>query len=68
MTFLMPLLVMLISYMAIIFIIFKRSRQSRVFGGEGVIHKAKFHTIKVTGVLILSFVVCWTPYYSMTFW
>ena len=72
MTFAIPLIVILGSYMAIIIIIYKRSKQSQVFRGsvrgECMTQKAKFHTIKVTGVLVLSFILCWTPYYSMTFW
>ena len=69
MTFAIPLIVILGSYMAIITIIYKRSNQSQVFRGlvrgECMTQKAKFHTIKV---LVLSFILCWTPYYSMTFW
>ena len=72
MTLLLPLALMLGSYITIIIVIYRRSQQSQVFGGsntcQGVIRKAKFQTIKVTGVLVLGFILCWTPYYSMTLW
>ena len=64
MTLIIPLLVMLVSYIAIIIQIYKRSKQSQIFGG-GVMHKAKFNTIKATGVLVLGFILCWTPYYHV---
>ena len=71
MTLLLPLVLMLGSYMTIIILIYRRS-QSQVFGGtissQGVIGRARFQTIKLTGVLVLGFILCWTPYYSMTFW
>jgi gonadotropin-releasing hormone receptor len=72
MTLILPLVVMLGSYITIIILIYRRSQQSQVSGGtissQGVIGKARFQTIKVTGVLVLGFILCWTPYYTMTFW
>ena len=72
MTLILPLVVMLGSYITIIALIYKRSCNSHIYGGtlrtQGVIGKARFQTIKVTGVLVLGFVLCWTPYYGMTLW
>ena len=42
--------------------------ENQVVRRLGVIGKAKYQTIKVTGVLVLCFIVCSMPYYSMGFW
>ena len=71
MTLILPLVVMLGSYITIITMIYKRAQKACVFGqtqSQGVFGNARFQTIKVTGVLVLGFVICWTPYYVMTFW
>ena len=66
---------MLGSYLTIIVIIYRRSR---IFNGgkhyesqmssEGLIGKAKVKTLKITGVLVLGFILCWTPYNAMYVW
>ena len=79
MTWLLPLLVMIGSYVTIIFLIVRRSQQyknmsednkteSGTTSGQGVIGRAKIQTVKVTGVLVLGFVLCWTPYNVMSLW
>ena len=30
--------------------------------------KAKIQTIRVTGVLVVGFIICWTPYNVMSLW
>ena len=35
---------------------------------QGLIGKAKMKTIRVTGVLVIAFVLCWTPYNAMFVW
>ena len=35
---------------------------------SGVIGKAKIKTVKITGILVLGFVLCWTPYNLMYVW
>ena len=76
-TWLVPLLVMLGCYLAITIIIYRRSRRfgttnepEDVFGNRisGVIGKAKIKTVKITGILVLGFVLCWTPYNLMYVW
>ena len=42
--------------------------ENQVVRRLGAIGKAKYQTIKVTGVLVLCFIVCSMPYYSMGFW
>ena len=71
MSLILPLVVMLGSYITIIAMIYKRAQKARSFGqtqSQGVFGKARIQTIKVTGVLVLGFVICWTPYYVMTLW
>ena len=36
--------------------------------GSGVIGRAKMKTVKIMGILVLGFVLCWTPYYVMSIW
>ena len=69
MTWLMPLVVMLGSYLTITMIIYKRSRvfKSHISAG-GLIGTAKAKTIKITGVLVIGFILCWTPYNAMYVW
>ena len=71
----LPLLVMLMSYLTIILIIYRRSKQLKTTSHDnmntsnlGVISRAKIQTVKVTGVLVLGFVLCWTPYNVMALW
>ena len=66
---------MLGSYLTIIVVIYRRSR---IFNGgkhyesqmssKGLIGKAKVKTLKITGVLVLGFILCWTPYNAMYVW
>jgi gonadotropin-releasing hormone receptor len=78
-TWFLPLIVMVGSYLTIIIIIYRRSRLfkkmtedgqvgCRTTSSQGVIGRAKIQTIKVTGVLVCGFIVCWTPYNVMSFW
>ena len=79
MTWLLPLLVMVVSYLTIIILIYKRSKVYKRMteddhaaqistSSKGVIGRAKIQTIKITGVLVCGFVVCWTPYNVMALW
>jgi gonadotropin-releasing hormone receptor len=77
-TWLLPLLVMLVSYLTIFLIIYRRSQQFKLTtdhgqdkmstSNHGIIGRAKIQTVKVTGVLVLGFVLCWTPYNVMALW
>ena len=74
-TWLLPLTVMLVSYLTIIVVLYRRST---IFNGgkesllrtnsEALIGKAKIKTIKITGVLVIGFIICWTPYNAMCLW
>ena len=79
MSLVLPVVLMLGSYLTIILLICKRSKTYSMIASQraasqvtisskGVIGRAKIRTIKVTGVLVVGFILCWTPYYSMTIW
>ncbi|XP_037532420.1 gonadotropin-releasing hormone II receptor-like [Nematolebias whitei] len=36
--------------------------------GTDIIPKARMKTLKMTVVIVMSFVVCWTPYYLLGIW
>ena len=79
MTLVLPVILMLGSYLTIILLIYRRSKTHQTLATQrletevtlktkSVIARAKIRTIKVTGVLVLGFILCWSPYYSMTLW
>ena len=75
MTWVLPLIVMLGSYLTIIVVIYRRSKillkkkeNDSQTSSEGVIGRAKIKTIKITGVLVIGFTLCWTPYNAMFVW
>ncbi|XP_068188425.1 gonadotropin releasing hormone receptor 1 [Antennarius striatus] len=69
-----PLLVMSVCYTRILTSINGQTRKQR--GGEDclrcsgtdMIPKARMKTLKMTIVIVSSFVVCWTPYYLLGIW
>ena len=74
-TWLIPLLVMLGSYTTIIVILVRRARMMRNQRGsesqttsQPLVSRAKIRTIRNTGVLVIGFVLCWTPYNAMFIW
>ena len=74
-TWLIPLLVMLGSYLTIIVILVKRARMMKRQGesesqtnNQPLVGRAKIRTIRITGVLVIGFVLCWTPYNAMFIW
>ena len=34
----------------------------------GVLNKARARTLRMTVVIVLVFIICWTPYYIITLW
>ena len=58
---LLPLLVMVPCYLTIIVLIHQRSQQFDKCA-SGNIGEAKMKTVKMTGILILGFLLCVTPY------
>ena len=58
---LLPLQVMVPCYLTIIVLVHQRSQQFANCA-SGNIGKAKMKTVKMTGILILGFLLCVTPY------
>ena len=73
-TWMLPLLVMIFSYITIVIVIYRRSKVLSTASKEGKINdngvfgKSKINTIKVTGILIIGFILCWSPYNLMYVW
>ncbi|XP_068425291.1 gonadotropin-releasing hormone II receptor-like [Clinocottus analis] len=69
-----PLLVMSCCYSRILLHIHLQHLRDRAGesylrrSGTDIIPKARMKTLKMTVVIVLSFVVCWTPYYLLGIW
>ncbi|XP_050538062.1 adipokinetic hormone/corazonin-related peptide receptor variant I isoform X2 [Daktulosphaira vitifoliae] len=74
MMYCLPLIVIIFCYASIIIEIYKRSRESICVQGTdnvrrlGFLGRAKSRTLKMTIIIVLVFVICWTPYYIMAVW
>uniref|UniRef100_A0A8D3EC58 Type II GnRH receptor n=1 Tax=Scophthalmus maximus TaxID=52904 RepID=A0A8D3EC58_SCOMX len=72
--FVVPLLVMSCCYSRILLHIHQQHLRNKAGesylrrSGTDVIPKARMKTLKMTVVIVLSFVVCWTPYYLLGIW
>ena len=73
-TWMLPLLVMICCYLTIIVVIYRRSQVLTTASKEGKINdggvfgKSKMNTIKITGILVIGFILCWSPYNLMYVW
>ncbi|XP_062255269.1 gonadotropin-releasing hormone II receptor-like [Platichthys flesus] len=72
--YVVPLLVMSCCYSRILLHIHQQHTRDKAGdsylrrSGTDVIPKARMKTLKMTVVIVLSFVVCWTPYYLLGIW
>ncbi|XP_044215384.1 gonadotropin-releasing hormone II receptor-like isoform X1 [Thunnus albacares] len=72
--YIVPLLVMSCCYSRILLHINQQHLQNKAGesylrrSGTDIIPKARMKTLKMTVVIVLSFVVCWTPYYLLGIW
>ncbi|NXK54416.1 GNRR2 protein, partial [Chauna torquata] len=73
--FLLPLLVMVLCYGRILATISGRMKEAQVSSQEvqlrrsyNNIPRARMRTLKMSIVIVLTFVVCWTPYYLLGLW
>ncbi|KAK2909599.1 hypothetical protein Q8A73_007314 [Channa argus] len=72
--YIIPLLVMSCCYSRILLHIHQQHLQDKAGesylrrSGTDIIPKARIKTLKMTVVIVLSFVVCWTPYYLLGIW
>uniref|UniRef100_A0A1Y1LEK9 G-protein coupled receptors family 1 profile domain-containing protein n=2 Tax=Photinus pyralis TaxID=7054 RepID=A0A1Y1LEK9_PHOPY len=66
-----PLIVFIYCYGAILLEIFRRSRVEGDLirrSSLGFLGKAKIRTLKMTIIIVMTFFICWTPYYVMSVW
>ncbi|XP_053128867.1 gonadotropin-releasing hormone II receptor-like [Hemicordylus capensis] len=65
-----PLSVMIVCYVRILFEISKQLKinQGLARGKDDHISKARMKTLKMTIVIVASFIICWTPYYLLGLW
>ena len=67
--FFLPLFTMLGCHIDMIVHLHKKSKiMLGQQGGDGVLLKAKVQTVKITSVLTLGFIVCWTPTIFLILW
>ncbi|XP_063241801.1 adipokinetic hormone/corazonin-related peptide receptor variant I-like [Bacillus rossius redtenbacheri] len=67
-----PLLVIVFCYVSILMEICRRSKETSTDtfrrSSLGYLGRAKARTLKMTIIIVLVFIVCWTPYYVMSVW
>ncbi|XP_048418868.1 gonadotropin-releasing hormone II receptor-like [Stegostoma tigrinum] len=63
-----PLTVMVICYSRILWELSKQMKGNRERTQNDYILKARMKTLKMTIVIVVSFIVCWTPYYLLGLW
>lgn len=76
MMYLLPLIVILFTYSSILWKIYSKFRDCnnekhwfrRSSTSAGFFGKAKIRTLKMTIIIVVVFIVCWTPYYVMCVW
>ncbi|XP_051896228.1 gonadotropin-releasing hormone II receptor-like [Pristis pectinata] len=73
--FLMPLMIMIFCYTRILMEISKRMAKGNLSAKEvhlrrskNNIPKARLRTLKMSIIIVTSFIVCWTPYYLLGLW
>ncbi|CAL8261598.1 unnamed protein product [Boreogadus saida] len=72
--YVVPLLVMACCYSRILLHINRQHQQNKAGesylrrSGTDMIPKARMKTLKMTIIIVMTFVVCWTPYYLLGIW
>ncbi|XP_065209395.1 adipokinetic hormone/corazonin-related peptide receptor variant I-like [Planococcus citri] len=70
--YLLPLAVIIFCYTSIVIEIFKRSTETNIDSfrrsGLGFLGRARSRTLKMTIIIVVVFIICWTPYYVMAVW
>ncbi|KAG7482547.1 gonadotropin-releasing hormone II receptor [Solea senegalensis] len=73
--FLLPLVIMVTCYTRILWEISKRLKTNNLPSSEvhlrcskNNIPRARMRTLKMSIVIVLSFIICWTPYYLLGLW
>ncbi|KAK7580578.1 hypothetical protein V9T40_001207 [Parthenolecanium corni] len=69
MMYLLPLAVIIFCYSSIVIEIFRRSRNTDLDSirrsGLGFLGRARSRTLKMTIIIVIVFLICWTPYYVL---
>uniref|UniRef100_A0A8D8LBA0 Gonadotropin-releasing hormone II receptor n=1 Tax=Cacopsylla melanoneura TaxID=428564 RepID=A0A8D8LBA0_9HEMI len=70
MMYCLPLLAIIYCYAAILVEIYQRSQSIDNIrrSGLGFLGRAKSRTLKMTIIIVVVFIICWTPYYIMCVW
>ncbi|XP_078386097.1 gonadotropin-releasing hormone II receptor-like isoform X2 [Cetorhinus maximus] len=63
-----PLTVMVICYSRILWEIRKQMKGNRARTQNDYITRARMKTLKLTIIIVASFIICWTPYYLLGLW
>uniref|UniRef100_A0A3B5AZU4 Type II GnRH receptor n=1 Tax=Stegastes partitus TaxID=144197 RepID=A0A3B5AZU4_9TELE len=66
--FLLPLAIMIFCYTRILIEISKFSKDVHLRRSHNNIPKARMRTLKMSIVIVTSFIICWTPYYLLGLW
>ncbi|XP_071610273.1 gonadotropin-releasing hormone II receptor-like isoform X2 [Heliangelus exortis] len=68
--FITPLSVMIVCYIRIIWEISKQLKINKglIRNQKDYISKARMKTLKMTIVIVATFIICWTPYYLLGLW
>ncbi|KAF0870526.1 OXYR protein, partial [Crocuta crocuta] len=72
--YIVPVIVLAVCYGLISFKIWQNLRLKTVAAAEGpegavaLISKAKIRTVKMTFIIVLAFIVCWTPFFFVQMW
>merc|ERR1719436_2263288 len=75
MIYFLPLVVIVVTYSIILLTIYRKSKPAGEAGadglrrsGAGVLNRARARTLKMTVVIVLVFIFCWTPFYIISLW
>uniref|UniRef100_A0A452IZ58 Gonadotropin-releasing hormone receptor n=1 Tax=Gopherus agassizii TaxID=38772 RepID=A0A452IZ58_9SAUR len=66
--FLLPLLIMVLCYSRILIEISVSSKEVHLRRSYNNIPRARMRTLKMSIVIVLTFILCWTPYYLLGLW
>ncbi|TRY81247.1 hypothetical protein DNTS_000542 [Danionella cerebrum] len=68
--YVIPLLMMSFCYSCILIEINRQMHRGESLGrcGTGLISRARMKTLRMTVIIVLSFLLCWTPYYLLGVW
>uniref|UniRef100_A0A8C4NFV1 Gonadotropin releasing hormone receptor 2 n=2 Tax=Eptatretus burgeri TaxID=7764 RepID=A0A8C4NFV1_EPTBU len=69
--FLLPFFIMVSCYCRILLVMSKNMREVTGLSlrrSKNIIPRARLHTIKMSIIIVVSFIICWGPYYTLGIW